>query len=357
VTDRSARDAADLWPLVFDPDAAPLGSDAAALRPAAERLSALVSPALAKFLLAPYERHTGATLVAEDRANQSRLLNRLAAAHQARWVAEIAAADIEIVCLKGYANARLFYPDPDLRSTGDLDLLVRPADLGRLVALLEGRGFRFDTVPLPRWGFISDASFIPFVAPDGACNIDIHVRPDSYPAHRSVTTELVFDGARRVAGRDGPFCAPAPEHALALAITNAAKDKFGPFAALKLIDAARLIRATPSLDWDAVEGLARRGHFLRPARVFISLLAALGFPASLLPAGLARPPIGVAGGEFARLVGAWRGLVAEAPRAGQVLRREIMLCTEPRVGLHNAWLRLRGLARPGRGVPSLAGRP
>ena len=46
-----------------------------------------------------------------------------------------------------------------VRTTGDLDILVRDPDLARLIAFLGGRGFGFEPPALPRWGFISDASF------------------------------------------------------------------------------------------------------------------------------------------------------------------------------------------------------
>ena len=80
------------------------------------------------------------------------------------------------------------------------------------------------------------------------------------------------------------------EHALTLCITNAAKDKLGPFVALELVDAARLIRAHPALDWDEVTRLARDGRFLKPARVFLSILAELGLPRALIPANSWPPP-------------------------------------------------------------------
>ena len=32
-----------------------------------------------------------------------------------------------------------------------------------------------------RWGFVSDASYVPFHSPDGVTNIDLHVEPDAWP--------------------------------------------------------------------------------------------------------------------------------------------------------------------------------
>ncbi len=343
---------AGLWRLILAPGAVPSAdTDVEGLAAATGRLVELIGPALARHMLAPSEARLRVALVDPERAGTARRLNRLAAASQVRWARVVADAGIGFVCMKGFASARTLYPDPDLRTTGDLDLLVRAADRDRLVTLLAGHGFRFATGGLKRWGFISDASYAPFVSPDGLCNIDIHVRPDSWPAHLSLTTERVFAAARTVSVRDGDWPVPAPEHAFALCIANAAKDKFGPFVALKLVDAARIAAGTPALDWGEVAALARTGRFLKPARVFISLLAALGVPPVLLPAALNVTPRGPAKRAFDGLVADWRAVRPERAGPAAILRREFLLCTEPGVGLHNAGLRLRGLVRPASGVP------
>lgn len=54
--------------------------------------------------------------------------------------------------LKGSAHAHLLYPDPALRSFGDIDLLVRGADLPKAVELLVAAGGR-RRHPEPRRGF------------------------------------------------------------------------------------------------------------------------------------------------------------------------------------------------------------
>jgi Uncharacterised nucleotidyltransferase len=339
-----------IWASALAPNLAGERTDEATLRSEAQLLAALVSPALAKFLIEPVERRIGATLIDDGHARKSRLLNRLNAARQARWISEIADGGFAFLCLKGYAHARSIYPDAALRSTGDLDVLVRRRDLAGLVDFLERRGFTFASAGLPRWGFISDASFVPFVGPDGE-NIDLHIHPDAFPAHAALSTELAFARARRIAAEDGSFLAPSPEHALILCITNAAKDKFGPFAATKLVDAARLIETTPALDWDEVAWLARKGHFHKPALVFLALLVGLGFPADSVPARLRPEFHGITGREFRRLVASWRALFAERTGSAAVVRRELVLCTEPRVGLHNTLARLRGLVAPRSGIP------
>lgn len=59
-------------------------------------------------------------------------------------------AGVECRVLKGSAYAHLDYPEPALRSFIDLDLLFRPSDFDRAVAVLVGAGFtRFLAEPRP----------------------------------------------------------------------------------------------------------------------------------------------------------------------------------------------------------------
>ncbi len=53
------------------------------------------------------------------------------------------ANSIPYVAMKGLASA-VYYPDPSLRSTGDVDFLVSQSDLGKAGALLESIGFVVD---------------------------------------------------------------------------------------------------------------------------------------------------------------------------------------------------------------------
>jgi hypothetical protein len=341
-----------IWTAVFQPQTLGTDVDIDCLRAEAQRLAGVVSPALAKFLLEDAEKRLGTELIDAGIARKSRLLNRLNAARQARWVVELDVAGFSFVCLKGFASARTLYPDAALRSTGDLDLLVRRCDLAAVIDFLGRRGFAFASATLPRWGFISDASFVPFVGPDGE-NIDLHIHPDAYPAHRSLTTERVFQAARRIEATDARFLAPAPEHVFALCATNAAKDKFGPFAAAKLIDAVRLLAAHPTLDGAVVAELADSGGFAKPTQVFVALLAALGVESGRFPGFFGGPPRGISGREFRRLVASWQAVFALPEGRGTALRRELLLSTEPRVGLHNTIARLAGLVRPKSGVPIL----
>ena len=316
------------------------------------RLASLASPVLAGYLLAEASAALGTALVEKAAVERSRLFHRFRHEQQRRWAGEIAAAGIETVYLKGFANGQTLYPDPVLRAQGDLDLLVRAHDLDRLVAMLAGHGFRFVDPTRHRWGMISDASFLPLVSADGTCDIDIHVHPDCYPAHLSLTTERVFGAARAVDAGGLAIRVPSAEHTMALCATNAAKDKLDLFALRKAIDAAAMLRSGPALDWEEIARLARDGRWLKPARAFFCLLGRLGAPLEAVPAALRSAPRGPAGPAFERVVADFRALFPTQPAMVELLWRELTFCAEPAVALHNAGLRLRGLVRRHPGVPA-----
>ncbi len=323
------------------------GEDAGAADAAAiARFAEIITPALADHLLGP-------GLADAEAVAQSRLVNRFNAAAQRAALLRISAAGIDHVVLKGFAFAHTLYPAPEIRTIGDLDILVRAADRDRLIALLAGEGYAFRALPRPPWGFISTASYMPFVSADGACNLDIHIHPDCWPAYRSLTTELVFAQARTVtidgdSGGGLVFRMPCDTQALVLCATNAAKDKFGIFAARKIADALVLLRRGQP-DVAAAEGLAKIGRFRLPLHVFFALLRELG---AELPARWAADALPArARGEFARLLADTVGLYPAEPQPLATLRRELTVCTEPSVGLANGLRRLAGLVRPGSGIP------
>ena len=345
---------AGIWALVTDPEGFAPPADPAALDTAAGRLADTVSPALAAHMLAPAAARLGRPLVDREAATKSLLLNRFTRHVHIRWAGEIAAADIDCVYIKGFANAHTFYEDPDARVTGDLDMVVRRAGLDRLVTHLADQGFTFRGGTEKRWGFIADASFVPFVSADGTCNLDIHVEPDSYPLYRGLDAAALFAESEIARAGDLDIRVPCPEHALAISISNAAKDKLGPFAAKKALDAIFLLRRGEGLDWARLDALLGRARLRRPARAFLALLIALGLPPDLVPAPMARPPGGLAAAEFARALGAWRTLFPVEAGLGATFRREVLLCADLPTAIHNNWLRVRGLVRPAHGTPGEA---
>lgn len=217
------------------------------------RLTELASPILTDTLL-------GGGQFDDATLTQSRLNNRFRLSAQRDCLRLIADAGVPVVAIKGFALAHMIYDDPEIRAVGDLDVLVRPADRDRLVRHLDANGYVFEPLPRPPWGFISAASYAPFVSPDGACNLDVHIHPDCYPAYRSLTTDAVFDRAVTMAAGGMTFRAACADHAFLLCATNIAKDKFGLFATRKIADAMRLARRH-ALDWPGLDRLAADGGY------------------------------------------------------------------------------------------------
>jgi hypothetical protein len=348
---------AGVWALVVDPEGFVPAADPEAMDAAAGRLADFASPAFASHVLAPAAARLGRGLIDPETAPKSLLLNRFTRHVHIRWAREIAAAGIECIYIKGFANAHTLYDDPDARVTGDLDLVVRRRDLDRLVACLTDRGFAFRGEAGKPWGFISDASYVPFVSADEACNFDIHIEPDSYPLHRGLDAAALFAGSRMARAGDLDIRVPCPEQALAISISNAAKDKLGPFAVKKALDAIFLLRRTEGLDWARLDTLLGRARLRRPSRVFLALLIALGLSRDLVPDAMARPPRWPGAAEFALALASWRSLFPNEAGLFATCRREALLCADPPTVIHNNWLRLRGLVRPGRGTPTEGGFP
>ncbi len=331
------------WRLIADPRR-PLDEAALQDLPAwSARLCEFIGPALAAELTAPAASALGAPPVDPVAAESSRKLNRYTRAAQEACLAEIARAGFDCVAIKGYALARQIYSDPDLRTTGDLDLVVRLQDRAPLLELLDAAGYVFRPEPAKPWGFIADASYAPYVSRDGGVNLDIHIQPDSYPLHLGLDCDALFAAARR----DKSCLLPDPSHSFLLLASNAAKDKFAPLAMKKFVDALVMLRQDPDLDWQEIFERAARARMTRPLRVFLRLLSCLG-------AELPGAPADSAGwsGEFARTLRPLAELDsgAELGVAG-LIRRELLLSAEPRVAARNLWLRTRGLLHPRSALP------
>lgn len=344
-----------VWRHLLDPAAGPLTPEAAArLRPAMARLAQLTSPATAASLLAPI-LPAGFAAIPEAEVVRDRLATRYLRAEAGRWLALLDSRGIAVVALKGFATGLVCYPSPEDRGLGDVDLLVPRADLGRLVATLAAEGFRFrKAAGTPRWGLASDASFHPFVAPAGPLAFDLHVQPDDFPVHRSLSAETIFAAARRVPLGRGGVLVPCDAHLFLLALTNAARDKYDPHAVKCLVDAAvRLTRVAGDVDWQAVRATARAGGYESIVRLGALALHRLGLPADRLARDLLAPYRGLRAVSFERAVADLADCFARPPSKWALQRREWLLTAPPAAVAFRNVRRLRGMLRPWRGVPNV----
>ncbi len=349
-----------LWTAILEPDAPLVPCDDSALAGAAARFAHLSSPTAAAWLAQSLSaRHPGLFDSADiERAHQFTRFHR---ARAFAALAPVQAAGIDVLVLKGMATASRFYPDPLIRLMGDVDLLVRPADISRLCDLLEGDGFRFlKSSDTPLWGLSSESSFHPLVAADGQFMFDLHIAADDYPVSRALDIEMVFATAQPIDVGGLTLRAPSDDHLFLLALTNAGRDKFGPDSVRTLVDVvAALTRADFQPDWDGLAALAARGGFLKPVTLAVNLLARLGLRPERLPQRLIQPYRGLAGWAFDALFADYLTMFAHSPTKWHLQMRDWLAISAPDVLMHRNWRRLRGMARPWSGLPPgrrLAGR-
>lgn len=326
--------------------------EARRFRPAAQRLAAFTSPAMADWLLSSPADAAGPLIPAEE-VHRSRLLNRFTRTQGLRWLAAVDEAGIDVVCLKGMAAGSTIYPDADLRGMSDVDLLVRRCDLERLVEALKAKGFVFKTaLGTPPWGHIGDAGFHPFVAPGGTFSFDLHIEPDDYPIHRGLSADQVFADAQSVTVDGQTIRVPSGPIFLLMAIANAARDKLGPVAMKSVVDAfVYLARTDLDPGWPFILSAAKKGRFTRTVQGVVACLKALGVPAGRLPVGTDSLSA-LARGEAMRAAAGLADCFSVKPGKLALQRREILLLAPPHVIAWRYGRRLKGLFKPWPGVPA-----
>lgn len=304
----AARHAA-AWRLLTDPPAA-AGLPAAAVAGFAARLSELLGPAQAAGALRPA---LGEALpLPPGPVLQSRLLARRARHHQLAALRCLQEAGLPFLVLKGFALAHRPGADPLERIGDDVDVLLPAAEIERAALQLTASGWRFAGPPPPAWGRTARVSLPPLAAPDRSTAIDLHREADEWPFARALP-------AARCLALGEPFEAGGlalatlpPTESLLLAVSHAAKDKFGPFALRKLLDALLLLRAG-GVDPDRLAALAAAAGLRRPLATAGALLRGLGHRGDELPAaGGIDPLLRLWEGLFEPAPGRWRGLWHEA---------------------------------------------
>jgi len=199
----------------------------------------------------------------------------------------LAARGLTAVPLKGPALAERLYPDPALRPSVDLDVLVAPADLEAAVAALEAGGFVLERGPLERFSR-RRGHHLHLDAP-GRTPLELHFRPLSAFSCDVPAAELFGRArpARLASGAPTLLLAPEDEFTLlALHATQHLAQRPG-----WILDLLLFLDSSPALDWAAVEERAWRWRCRRGLAHALLLLRTFGadVPARLAaPAGAAR---------------------------------------------------------------------
>jgi len=227
-------------------------------------------------------------------------------------------AGVPLMLLKGAALNLSLYDSPELRPMDDLDLLIRPQQVGVALEVLErigcrkGRGHIRDDF-FPKYYYESEF----LTGGRRPIRIDLHVRPfRPLRLAQTMPDDALWHGARRVLTGDATALIPKPELMLLHLAGHAAFH--GCSRLLWLLDIKRLVDAHGSaLDWAEIVARARQWHLSFPLlRAMTATQAALG-PAC---------PIDVTR-QLARLPVGWRDRLTlwEAPRdAGSPLAHVVV---------------------------------
>lgn len=220
-----------------------------------------------------------------------------AAARSARLVSELAAvlraartAGLAVVVLKGAHLAEVVYQDVTLRPMGDVDLLVRRADLPLAERVLLDLGYR--PVEARRGGpdYSIHRHLAPFVKP-GAVPIEVHWTLDESGCFR-IEDEGLWERARgaRIAGVETLVL--GPEDLLQHLCLHAAFQHGFRVPLRQIYDIALGVRqAGPELDWRGLTATADASGLSRVCYYALALAESLlgaGIPAPAL-AALAAP--------------------------------------------------------------------
>jgi hypothetical protein len=199
----------------------------------------------------------------------SRLLAMRQRTECLRVVRELAAADIEVALLKGVALREWVYPHPELRVSGDIDLLVRVDDAERAQHALVEAGF----VGEGRVGHLSQRwqiHMVPMQRKPDQVQLELHWNI-IYPPATVAPTELWSHAVGRQL--DGlPVWGLCPVHQMIHLCSHAAVNRYGTGLRhlVDLVETARCyqgqIDGAELLEWARRWGVERR--------VFLSLQTA-----------------------------------------------------------------------------------
>jgi len=250
---------------------------------------------------------------------------------QLRRVAGAASeAGIPVMPLKGAALATRYYAAPALRPMADLDLLVRPADLPRMAAVLRELGYA--AMPLPpsplhegdaafgEYAYVAAIDDIVVLIEYRAEPLDpaigaLHAADQTMAARLHAHSARTWERATR-GTIDGAPCMQIPAEDLLLHVASHLTTRHAGMRLLWLYD-LRLIAAgdRETLDWGYIAAEARALNLEQPVRA--ALAAADRWLAASIPAEQLRA-LGVARGSRRSLqkVGEGRLLAARAAALG-----------------------------------------
>jgi hypothetical protein len=223
---------------------------------------------------------TGRDLVFADRIRAADLTARALTAARYETLSDVLSAargaECQVVLLKGAATALCYYPEPHLRTTGDIDVLV-PADRqASLEAKLRSHGFQ-QRSRQPAAAFVDFHHSMPFCCVRRGTWVDVHSRvcpPGTPHAHDPIFSwGAIASQLSPVAV--GTAVAYRMDHELQLIYTSVRwAESFNPARGVyPILDAALLVhKHGHTLDWDRIITTVGRSGTATALHVMLSYL-------------------------------------------------------------------------------------
>ena len=200
----------------------------------------------------------------------------------------LSAAGLEVIPYKGLAVAEVLYGDIALRQAGDIDLLIRPRDLPRIIEEVGELGYK------PNWS-LTETEQRAYLQSGYECAFDgtagpnlLEVQWAIHPRFYAIDFDMngLFDRAENVTVAGRPMKTPSHADLLLVLSAHAAKHVYGRIVWLR--DIAQLMNL-PNLDWNWVGSQAKALGIVRILRVTM-LLAHRLLDAAIPAASLAALP-------------------------------------------------------------------
>lgn len=219
------------------------------LRPAEEQIAAAVNWNLAQCGVSRGELEPLAPYF-----NRAQLLYRIRASGYATVLAQLAAHGIEPLVLKGQAIGRLYYDNPGVRRSGDLDVLVPETDFATAMNVLRDAGW--EGVTSDGEAFNPRFQHAAQLLDERGLSVGLHCHA-LVVSCRPGSDRFFLEGARGMTLHDrqvGTLC--ATDHLLHVAVHGQIAVPVRPVR--WMVDAAAILRrAADELDWDRLVAVAR----------------------------------------------------------------------------------------------------
>jgi hypothetical protein len=198
--------------------------------------------------------------VLQRHLDHNRIRTTRMAAAAAELVGALAGRGVEAVLLKGAHTGPSYFPEPGVRPASDIDLLIRPSDVGAAEEALGASGLvlksrrRWESAWRPAWGPEGPRS-LSYVHADDPWTVDLHWSLNIALGPGSPVAEL--DRADPMASRAGVLDQPL----LLLHLAAHAGSGWQNLTLLRLLELVLVIRRDASdgrLDWGAFLELGRR---------------------------------------------------------------------------------------------------